>query len=580
MANLWWTHRYDRITPTTPVPSTLEAVKIKSGKNGFASFQLVIQGPATGVVPTVTINGIPPENIHLFKVSYLNLTHQSGPDGWKGPTANGLIPIGKDDVVGEVRNGAPFDVPANENRVVWVDVHVPPNASSGGSQGTATVKIPGQIDLQLAVFLTVWNFSLPSTAPRRSYWSLFYGAIPSAHSIKGDFSKTRLLYTQLGLDHYMSVSWFDDGNQDPTHIAQTYGSAMNGTMATQLKGAKLTSLNRIGDRTAFAAMAKVNGWMDRVIDYDTAIDEPPSQTPWSNIPVVAAKVRAAGLPVVLTTNIDDAAMNGVLDSVDIFCPLINQLNDKPANLGGWLANLVGGQGGKYQAWLKASPKHELWAYQSCMSHGCGGEQTGEYWRGWPTYAIDANPVRYPAMAWAMWQFGIKGELYYESCQQLFSAWSDQWINEFGGNGDGTLFAPGTPDRIGGTTHIPCATIRMKGIRDGYATIAMLEQLTLVNESLAWELATGLYPNPYTYPTGTALVNAIERIGAALDKPEVIVTPPIVVVIPPVVIQPPPVPSVDILALKSELVSLAVDIASLASNLSSLGQRVSNLIKKL
>ena len=49
---------------------------------------------------------------------------------------------------------------------------------------------------------------------------------------------------------------------------------------------------------------------------------------------------------------------------------------------------------------------------------------------------------------------------------------------FGGNGDGTLFYPGLPDLIGGSTHIPVESIRLKLIREGledYEYLALLEK---------------------------------------------------------------------------------------------------------
>ena len=50
---------------------------------------------------------------------------------------------------------------------------------------------------------------------------------------------------------------------------------------------------------------------------------------------------------------------------------------------------------------------------------------------------------------------------------------------FGGNGDGTLFYPGRPDVIGGRTHIPIESIRLKLIREGledYEYLVLLDKL--------------------------------------------------------------------------------------------------------
>ena len=53
------------------------------------------------------------------------------------------------------------------------------------------------------------------------------------------------------------------------------------------------------------------------------------------------------------------------------------------------------------------------------------------------------------------------------------------IRLFGGNGDGTLFYPGRPARIGGHTEIPIESIRLKLIRKGmedYEYLALLAKL--------------------------------------------------------------------------------------------------------
>lgn len=75
-----------------------------------------------------------------------------------------------------------------------------------------------------------------------------------------------------------------------------------------------------------------------------------------------------------------------------------------------------------------------------------------------------------------------------------NAWTNQFIA--GGNGDGTLFYPGSPLKIGGndvlfvkcllliwivndhvgTTHIPIESIRMKQIRDGLEDMEMFRSL--------------------------------------------------------------------------------------------------------
>ena len=46
--------------------------------------------------------------------------------------------------------------------------------------------------------------------------------------------------------------------------------------------------------------------------------------------------------------------------------------------------------------------------------------------------------------------------------------TDGWDQQLlaGGNGEGTLFYPGRPDKIGGTEHIPVSSLRLTMIREG------------------------------------------------------------------------------------------------------------------
>jgi hypothetical protein len=79
--------------------------------------------------------------------------------------------------------------------------------------------------------------------------------------------------------------------------------------------------------------------------------------------------------------------------------------------------------------------------------------------------------------------------------------TDPWrdVRLFGGNGDGTLFYPGTPDIVGGKTHIPIESIRLKLIREG---LEDYEYLTLLSHTLGpahtQEIINKLVTNTYTF----------------------------------------------------------------------------------
>jgi hypothetical protein len=105
---------------------------------------------------------------------------------------------------------------------------------------------------------------------------------------------------------------------------------------------------------------------------------------------------------------------------------------------------------------------------------------GRYFTGWPSYMIDAAGTANRVMQWVAWKYGIAGELYY-SVNESYSHPEDPWthVRLSGGNGDGTLFYPGQPRRIGGRTDIPIESIRLKLIREGmedYEYLALLAKL--------------------------------------------------------------------------------------------------------
>jgi hypothetical protein len=68
---------------------------------------------------------------------------------------------------------------------------------------------------------------------------------------------------------------------------------------------------------------------------------------------------------------------------------------------------------------------------------------------------------------------ISGELYFDTvyAYDFMDPWISQWA--FGGNGDGTLYYPGTPARIGGKRDVPVESLRLVQISRGLADHAYL-----------------------------------------------------------------------------------------------------------
>ena len=113
------------------------------------------------------------------------------------------------------------------------------------------------------------------------------------------------------------------------------------------------------------------------------------------------------------------------------------------------------------------------------------------------------------MGWLSFEYRTTGELYYATDIALTTAWTDQF--RFGGNGDGTLFYPGTPDRVGGTDPIPIESMRLKLIRDGYQDYEYLNLLAQAGmRPQAMAVAKGLFPKMYATATTDAQVQAARQ----------------------------------------------------------------------
>jgi uncharacterized protein (TIGR03382 family) len=514
-AQVWTAHATEKLRPTTTA-RTAAAARISAARNEFEAFQIAVTGAAANVRATATtLSGPGVIGMRLYRQELIDLQNPSAVDGGTGRWPDALVPA-VDEVVGERRNAFPFTVPASETRALWVEVHVPADAEAGDYHGSVDVTWDGGA-VTVPVTLTVWPFTLPSTASLKSSFVFSYGAIPSEHKLTGDaHAALRALYGQLALDHRVTLSRADDGNPELDHMTAFYGRQLDGTEWTTLAGARLTSFEFVG-RSAYGAWASwfdQRGWTDRLFQY--TCDEPPLTCAWTDIPVRAQTARAANPPVrtLVTTSIQEADAHGVTDSIDIIVPVVNFMDDRPGS------KYAGNQRARYDAFLAASPSRELWLYQSCMSHGCGGtvnmgspSESDRYFSGWPSYMIDASAVRNRAMQWLAFRYDVTGELYFETAMAYGKdPWTNQW--DFSGNGDGTLFYPGTPAKIGGASHVPVASMRLKLIREGMEDYEYLKILAdSGDEAFAREVADGLFPTAYeTEVPAERLLAARERLA--------------------------------------------------------------------
>jgi hypothetical protein len=513
---VWTAHSTEKIQPTDAARTTTD-IDIKASGNEFEPFQIIVVGPATSVTAAATTltgnDGTIPKPF-LYREEYMDCKNASGPDGATGRWPDALVPD-TDDVAGEKRNAFPFNVPSGENRVIWVDVLVPQNTAAGMYTGTVHITSSDAGNASVPVALTVWDFSIPSTSSLRSFFGTGYGSIQKGHgSSYGDslFVAIKQRYHRLMLDHRITASNFDDGDPVLRTIKQRYGAFMDGTAQSRLPGAKYTSIQAIllDPARAWVDSTEKWGWFDRLFLY--TCDEPPAGCAYEDIITRASAIKAADpdFRSLVTEDIDNVIAHNVESSIDLITPVINYMHDKPGG------SYQGPQAAKYSVYTAPGDIKELWIYQSCMSQGCGG--TSSYHEGWASYMIDHAAMRHRAMPWLAFQWGATGELYYAVDYAFDRTGNDPWTNQwyFTGNGDGTLLYPGTPAKIGGTTNIPIASIRLKLIREAYEDYEYLKALSDRGlDAYARQLARQLFPNPWTQPGPAALFAARDSMAGRI-----------------------------------------------------------------
>jgi hypothetical protein len=529
--SVWVAPATAKVRPTT-ASGTNTSIALEAARNEFEAFHVVVNGGSAGAAAvTVTAdalsdgNGNTISDVRVYREAWINVATISNIQGATGRWPDALIPA-VDEIDNQPRNAFPYNVPANEQQPMFIEYHVSATAPAGWYSGS--VHVTGGVTVDVPVKIYVHAFTLPSTASIRTAFGIGWQDPCIAHygsytACGGDAGAQAMLtkYARFALDHRVSLSDVvytgpaanTDGSYDWATWDATYGAMLNGGMGGRLVGAQLTSVRYQWtlDQAHYAEWAKhfrAQGWFDRTFDY--TCDEPPNGCAWSAIPTRAAMVHGAdaGFETLVTTTYAQAAAAGVASSIDTLVPVVDFMDPMPPS---------SNTRATYDAFLATSAQKRLWMYQSCDSHGCNGPG-GALTSGWPSYMIDAPATQNRAMEWQAWRERVSGELYYDTTY-AFSR-GDAWTNQyyFAGNGDGTLFYPGTPAKIGGTSQVPIASLRLKMIREGQEDYEYLKMLSDSGDAaMADSEAQGLSPDAYTNMTDPASIDAARhRIALRIE----------------------------------------------------------------
>jgi len=546
-------------------PASSSAIEIRAARNEFEAFQVVVtaaRGPLSSVTitaPTLTLDGstvtIPASEVRLYREQTVYFNSPSNPEGASGWWPDALIPAREDGAaifndggvfsegqsIGETRNAFPASISSRSNLVAFVDVRVPPNQPAGRYTGTVAVRNGSKVLGTVAVVLFVRDFTLPATSSLPTAFRVSidqmcvaHGAATGSWCTNGnpDFHLWARLYGRFLLDHRVTMLLPDVPN--PSNWPATfnayqadYGGIIDGTDAYQrLSGAQMTTLAYpwfSGSDSQAAAVAKMSNWatfakgtsgrtfpwFNRTFHYAQP-DEPGSNCAnWA--PIIDqgnwAHSVDPGFRVMVTGTVADFAACNAGSAVDILDPPVDFLDAKPGG------SNPGNHRADYDAFLLASPARALWMYQSCMIHDCGSSSNASTVN-WPNFMVDATAVQNRSEPWMHFIYDAPGMLYYDVSAHLADAFRNNGIYDYTGQGDGTLLYPGTPATvvngssyaIGGRSHIPLASLRLKMIREGLEDYEYLTLCKAVSPATAMSIARTMFPMSGTgangQPTGS------------------------------------------------------------------------------
>jgi hypothetical protein len=495
LLQIWVADESDKVRPETRPPALAHAPRIRLSAAGgeCVGAQLAVRGPVSAL--SATARGKLP--LDLYRVGTIVLEHPSGPDGSTGEWPDALIPA-RDAVYGEVRKAFPVDVAAGRTQAIFVEACAP--RGGGPARLSAAVVLTWKHGkLEVPVDLRVRAFDLPSTPALATAFGFSGYSAAKGHGRGVDAARelTRA-YDLVALRRGITLF---GGTQDPPSFRKdgdevridwaSYdaevgpfldGTALpNGARWTAVELREPAGLSRAqlrSYRRQWQEHFRQRGWLDRLFRY---VEDEPSPDAFPRVEAMARGMREDAPEVrrLVTTGWTDA-----LPDVDLWTPVLNCV------------------GAKNPTCARAVPRtryQSLWWYQSCMSHGCSNDGRpilDPAFRGWPSYMIDAPATAARAMGTLAFVDDIAGELYFDVVYAYDHGdpWTSQWA--FGGNGDGTLYYPGTPERIGGRHDVPVESLRIVQIARSLADHAYLTLCAQLGDpAIARAEALALAPSP-------------------------------------------------------------------------------------
>jgi hypothetical protein len=425
-------------------------------------------------------------NVKLYREHYVPVSSSSpGSPYPPGKWPDALVPFVNPDTGAPLRGqipAAPFNVPANTNQPVWVDVYVPSGVPAGHYTGSLTVTADLMRPQTVPITLKVWRFTLPTRSSLRSAFGELWD-VPQRHGVaegSAEYMAIARRYHHAALAHRVTPSLPEEtipairsnGVVDTSrshaamaHYMDTLGATswmmpFNRGLLEDLLGAdRQYALNYLRSLHDYLVQ---NDWADRA--FVSIFDEPETAAAYADIRPWAALVHEADADIkfLLTEQPtpDNPSFGTLYGSVDIWVPPAQRFDAAAAA-------------------ARQALGEEVWVY-FCLwqCDGC------------PTWQIDYPLIDYRIPTWISWVSKIQGLLYW-----AMTYWpNDPWVNPVGWYyaGDGILFYPGKNVGYDG----PVASMRLKSVREGmedYEYLQLLKNLgdPATADMIARSMATSL-----------------------------------------------------------------------------------------
>lgn len=157
---MWFEYAEQKVYYETPQPTSemKKKIEISGARNEWEPFQIVIRPRKnlkkcsiefTDLIHKNGVDVIQKEQFTYYIVGYVNIKKPSTPDGVSGLNPDYLL------------KQKYFDLLANANNPIWINLEIPKNAIQGVYQGKVQFNVGEKNITKIPLEVSVWDFSIP-----------------------------------------------------------------------------------------------------------------------------------------------------------------------------------------------------------------------------------------------------------------------------------------------------------------------------------------------------------------------------------------------------------------------------------